>query len=124
MDARVVIVTGGTFGIGGGISLELARRGWRVVAFGLDAPQPSSIAQDGSRALALRLGGGMDIAAQCDTCGIIDRTGDQRTGLTRCMRIGAGHDRHQPHGKAAQASTNSNSHDDTQTGLVLLPWPP
>src|ERR1700760_2680838 len=51
MDARVVIVTGGTFGIGGGISLELARRGWRVVAFGLDAPQPSSIAQDGSRGL-------------------------------------------------------------------------
>ncbi len=51
MDARVVLVTGGTFGIGAGISMELARRGWRVVAFGLDAPQPSSIAQDGSRAL-------------------------------------------------------------------------
>jgi NAD(P)-dependent dehydrogenase (short-subunit alcohol dehydrogenase family) len=51
MDSRVVLVTGGTFGIGAGISVELARRGWRVVAFGLDAPQPSSIAQDGSRAL-------------------------------------------------------------------------
>jgi NAD(P)-dependent dehydrogenase (short-subunit alcohol dehydrogenase family) len=55
MDARVVVVTGGTFGIGAGISMELARRGWRVVAFGLDAPQLSSIAQDGSRTLAAEL---------------------------------------------------------------------
>jgi NAD(P)-dependent dehydrogenase (short-subunit alcohol dehydrogenase family) len=39
MDARVAIVTGGTFGIGAGISVGLARRGWRVVAFGMDAPR-------------------------------------------------------------------------------------
>ena len=52
MDERVVIVTGGTFGIGAGISADLARRGWRVVAFGLDAPQPSSIAQNGRTFLA------------------------------------------------------------------------
>ncbi len=51
MDARTVIVTGGTFGIGSGISLGLARRGWRVVAFGLDAPQLSSTAQDGGKIL-------------------------------------------------------------------------
>lgn len=56
MDARVVIVTGGTFGIGAGISVELARRGWRVVAFGLDAAQLSSIAQDGTKALQQELG--------------------------------------------------------------------
>jgi NAD(P)-dependent dehydrogenase (short-subunit alcohol dehydrogenase family) len=55
MDERVVIVTGGTFGIGAGISADLARRGWRVVAFGLDAPQPSSIAQNGSQILMAEL---------------------------------------------------------------------
>ncbi len=55
MDARVVVITGGTFGIGAGISVELARRGWRVVAFGLDAPQLSSVARDGSKALRQEL---------------------------------------------------------------------
>jgi NAD(P)-dependent dehydrogenase (short-subunit alcohol dehydrogenase family) len=51
MTPGVVIVTGGTFGIGFAITVELARRGWQVVAFGLDAPQPSSIASDGSEML-------------------------------------------------------------------------
>ena len=37
-----VIVTGGTWGIGQAISLELAARGHDVVAFGLDAPQISA----------------------------------------------------------------------------------
>lgn len=50
-DARVAVVTGGTFGIGAGISMGLARRGWRVVAFGLEAQQLSSIARDGGKAL-------------------------------------------------------------------------
>jgi NAD(P)-dependent dehydrogenase (short-subunit alcohol dehydrogenase family) len=45
-----VIVTGGTWGIGQSISLELAARGHDVVAFGLDAPQVSSIARDGTNA--------------------------------------------------------------------------
>jgi NAD(P)-dependent dehydrogenase (short-subunit alcohol dehydrogenase family) len=40
----VVIVTGGTFGIGRAITLTLARRGHEVVAFGLDSPQLSSAA--------------------------------------------------------------------------------
>ncbi len=38
------IVSGGTFGLGREIVLELARRGHDVVAFGLSAPQPSSVA--------------------------------------------------------------------------------
>ena len=40
----VVIVTGGTFGIGRAITLGLAARGYAVVSFGLEAPQVSSTA--------------------------------------------------------------------------------
>ena len=43
-----VIVSGGTFGIGLAISLALAEAGHDVVAFGLDAPQLSSVARDGT----------------------------------------------------------------------------
>lgn len=50
----VVIVTGGTFGIGEAISLTLAARGHDVVAFGLDTPQPSSLAQNGTQRLRER----------------------------------------------------------------------
>jgi NAD(P)-dependent dehydrogenase (short-subunit alcohol dehydrogenase family) len=46
-----VLVSGGTFGIGLAISLTLAERGHRVVAFGLDAPQISSIAENGTSLL-------------------------------------------------------------------------
>lgn len=45
---RVAIVSGGTFGIGQAITMLLAGRGYRVVAFGLDAPQPGSTAEAGS----------------------------------------------------------------------------
>lgn len=41
----VIIVTGGTFGLGQSIVVELARRGHQVVAFGLTQPQISSTAQ-------------------------------------------------------------------------------
>ncbi|HXP94923.1 MAG TPA: SDR family oxidoreductase [Candidatus Binatia bacterium] len=44
----VVIVTGGTFGIGKAITIELAKRGHKVVAFGLDARQHTSIAENGT----------------------------------------------------------------------------
>lgn len=47
----VVIVTGGTFGIGRAISLTLAERGHQVVAFGLDSPQPWSLAAGGTESL-------------------------------------------------------------------------
>lgn len=40
-----IIVTGGTFGLGQSITVELARRGHQVVAFGLAQPQVSSTAQ-------------------------------------------------------------------------------
>jgi NAD(P)-dependent dehydrogenase (short-subunit alcohol dehydrogenase family) len=51
----VVIVTGGTFGIGRAITLTLARRDWRVVAFGLESRQPSSIAENAIPALRAAL---------------------------------------------------------------------
>jgi NAD(P)-dependent dehydrogenase (short-subunit alcohol dehydrogenase family) len=41
----VTIVTGGTFGLGQSITIELARRGHQVVAFGLAQPQVSSTAR-------------------------------------------------------------------------------
>ncbi len=41
----VVIVTGGTYGLGQSITVDLARRGHQVVAFGLAQPQVSSMAQ-------------------------------------------------------------------------------
>ena len=40
----VIIVSGGTFGLGQSITVELVRRGHQVVAFGLSQPQVSSTA--------------------------------------------------------------------------------
>jgi NAD(P)-dependent dehydrogenase (short-subunit alcohol dehydrogenase family) len=51
----VIIVSGGTFGIGRSITTVLAKRGHQVVAFGLDAPQMSSVAENGSAELAAEL---------------------------------------------------------------------
>jgi NAD(P)-dependent dehydrogenase (short-subunit alcohol dehydrogenase family) len=45
-SSKVVLVSGGTFGIGRTITLGLAQRGHSVVAFGLEAKQVSSTAQD------------------------------------------------------------------------------
>ncbi len=44
-NGKVVLVSGGTFGIGRAITLGLAQRAHSVVAFGLEAPQVSSTAQ-------------------------------------------------------------------------------
>lgn len=41
---KVIIVSGGTFGLGRQITLTLAGRGYRVLAFGLSKPQVSSVA--------------------------------------------------------------------------------
>ncbi len=46
MSAPVTIVTGGTYGIGRAITLGLARRGHRVVAFGLETRQLTSLAEN------------------------------------------------------------------------------
>src|SRR5690242_326300 len=53
--SRVVIVTGGTFGIGRAITLRLSELGHAVVAFGLEAPQVSSTAAAGIAELAAEL---------------------------------------------------------------------
>ena len=47
LEEKTVVVSGGTYGIGRGIVLELARRGWNVVAFGLDSRPPGSAAEGG-----------------------------------------------------------------------------
>jgi NAD(P)-dependent dehydrogenase (short-subunit alcohol dehydrogenase family) len=61
---KSVIVTGGTYGIGKGISLGLSRRGYGVVAFGVEVRQPGSLAENVTESLrseARELGLTMDV---------------------------------------------------------------
>ena len=53
-NMKTIIVSGGTFGLGQSITVELAQRGYHVVAFGLMQPQVSSTAQ-GAEALRAEL---------------------------------------------------------------------
>lgn len=53
--SRVVIVTGGTFGIGRAVTLGLAARGHSVVAFGLETAQVSSTAANAIPSLKAEL---------------------------------------------------------------------
>ena len=46
-NSKTVIVSGATYGIGRGIVLGIASRGYHVVGFGLDDRQPGSAAADG-----------------------------------------------------------------------------
>ncbi len=77
---KTVIVTGGTFGLGAGISLGLARRGWHVVAFGLDTPQVSSTAANSLGAMrehmaAEGLSGDVleaDVSNAADVAGVVE----------------------------------------------------
>lgn len=79
-SGKVVLVSGGTFGIGRAITLGLAGRGYRVVAFGLEAPQVSSIAKSAIPSLrAELLQGGLtaelmeaDVSKSGDVAGVVD----------------------------------------------------
>jgi NAD(P)-dependent dehydrogenase (short-subunit alcohol dehydrogenase family) len=75
-ESRTAIVAGGTYGIGRGIALRLARAGWHVVAFGLNTRQPGSAAEggvEGTRAALAEAGltgdvleGDVSVAADVD----------------------------------------------------------
>lgn len=54
-SGKVIIVTGGTFGIGRAITMGLATRGHNIVAFGLESPQVSSVAASGIPSLVADL---------------------------------------------------------------------
>lgn len=61
---KSIIVTGGTYGIGKGISLGLSRRGYGVVAFGVSNRQPGSLAENATESLqseARELGLSLDV---------------------------------------------------------------
>jgi NAD(P)-dependent dehydrogenase (short-subunit alcohol dehydrogenase family) len=80
--APVTIVTGGTFGIGRAITLTLAARGHHVVAFGLEARQVSSVAEDAIPGLRAELAArGLeaelmeaDVAEEADVARVVART--------------------------------------------------
>jgi NAD(P)-dependent dehydrogenase (short-subunit alcohol dehydrogenase family) len=89
--SRVVIVTGGTFGIGRAITLRLAALGHAVVAFGLETAQVSTTAAAAIPALDAELKArGLhadlmeaDVSSASDVARIVDTT------LTRHGRIDA-----------------------------------
>lgn len=90
-ESKVAVVTGGTFGIGRDITLGLAEKGHRVVAFGLEAAQVSSTAEGsvtGLRSEVERRGLSVevldaDVADAAAVAGVVDHT------LTRHGRIDA-----------------------------------
>ncbi len=81
MIGPVTIVTGGTFGIGRAVTLTLAARGHRVVAFGLEARQVSSVAGDAIPGLRAELAArGLeaelmeaDVSADADVARVVAR---------------------------------------------------
>lgn len=79
---KAAIVTGGTFGLGREITLLLARRGWHVLAFGLESRQPSSLAADAIPALRAQCAAeGLrvelmeaDVSSSADVARVVART--------------------------------------------------
>lgn len=90
-ERKVVIVTGGTYGIGQAITLRLARAQWRVAAVGLDARQTGSAAEGGCGKTAALLAAqrlealllSADVADEIAVQNVVDRT------LTHYGRIDA-----------------------------------
>jgi NAD(P)-dependent dehydrogenase (short-subunit alcohol dehydrogenase family) len=86
-----VLVSGGTFGIGRAISLRLARGGWPVLAFGLEARQPASIAENAIPSLLAEAAAGKlplaameaDVSAEEHVARVVE------TALARFGSIGA-----------------------------------
>jgi NAD(P)-dependent dehydrogenase (short-subunit alcohol dehydrogenase family) len=84
-EGKVAIVTGGTYGIGRGITLRLAGQGYRVVAFGLDSRQIGSAAENGvagTGAELQRLGVyadllEADVSSEADVARVLDFTLDK-----------------------------------------------
>lgn len=85
----VVIVTGGTFGLGQSITVELARRGHQVVAFGLAQAQISSTAKgmDGLLAELEQAGCKADVL-EADVSNAVDVQRVVNHALTRYGSIG------------------------------------
>lgn len=86
---KVVIVSGGTFGIGRAITVTLAHHGWRVVAFGLESRQLASLAGDAIPSLRNELAGRDVELLDAD----VSQTGDVRrvvdVAMTKYGRIDA-----------------------------------
>jgi NAD(P)-dependent dehydrogenase (short-subunit alcohol dehydrogenase family) len=78
----VVIVSGGTWGIGKSIAVVLAESGHRVVTFGPESRQPTSIAENGGALLREEAGRRnlpievfeADVSVAADVARIVDRT--------------------------------------------------
>ncbi len=89
--AGCAVVTGGTFGIGRAITLGLVRRGWSVVAFGLEARQVSSTAGGGIAGLRDELAAlGADFEVlEADVSDEAEVSRVVRAALSRFGRIGA-----------------------------------
>ena len=94
-EKKTVIVSGGTYGVGRAIVVELAARGWRVVAFGLEARQPGSAAQAGiadtraalgARGLAAELLEA-DVADEADVARVVAAAGPGLAGLVNNAAI-------------------------------------
>jgi NAD(P)-dependent dehydrogenase (short-subunit alcohol dehydrogenase family) len=81
---KSIIVTGGTYGIGKGISLGLSRRGYGVVAFGVNDRQPGSLAENAKEILqseARELGLALDVL-EAD----VSRAGDVQRVIEYALR--------------------------------------
>lgn len=84
----VTIVTGGTFGLGLSITLELARRGHRVVAFGLRQAQVSSVASGFDELAQALTGAGLSAQVDVLEADVSNEADVQRVAETALSRHG------------------------------------